>query len=156
MDAATLSNIFEPFFTTKEKDKGTGLGLSTAYGIVKQHGGNSWAYSEIGFGTTIKLYLPFCREEEIRGEEAASEMKTESDTNEPLTVLVAEDEAVVRELIVSMLELQGGSVLVGKSGKKALSAINHHDGPLDLLLTDVIMPDMSGKDLHNRESCALD
>lgn len=151
MDAATLSNIFEPFFTTKAKDKGTGLGLATAYGIVKQHGGNIWAYSEIGLGTTIKVYLPVCREEDIQ-EEAAPEMKTESDTNEPLTVLVAEDEKVVRELIVSMLELQGYSVLVGKSGKKALSAINCHDGPLDLLLTDVIMPDMSGKDLHNRLS----
>jgi len=151
MHAETTKKVFEPFFTTKEKDKGTGLGLSTAYGIVKQHGGNIWVYSELGFGTTFKVYLPVSREAEIHQvEEVAKKMKTESKPTDSLTVLVAEDEEVVRDLVVSMLELQGYKVLVGDSGKEALSIINHHEGPVDLLLTDVIMPDMSGKDLYGQ------
>ena len=155
MDRETANKVFEPFFTTKEKDKGTGLGLSTAYGIVKQHGGNIWVYSEPGLGTTFKVYLPVARKEERRIEEVAQKMKPQTKASEALTVLLAEDEAVVRDLVVSMLEMQGYTVLVGESGREALSIINHHEGPVDLLLTDVIMPDMSGKDLHGQLSHAF-
>jgi two-component system, cell cycle sensor histidine kinase and response regulator CckA len=143
MDAETQSRVFEPFFTTKD-GRGTGLGLSTAYGIVKQSDGYIWCDSEPGSGTTFTVYLP-------RFEAAAP--VAESEPVEPLEaggteiVLLAEDEQVVRRLVKEMLERLGYSVLVASNGAEALERLEEHEGRVDLLLTDVVMPGMSGREL---------
>lgn len=147
MDAETREHIFDPFFTTKEKGKGTGLGLATVYGIVKQHGGSIWVYSEQDKGSTFKIFLP-----------AALAAVTDSIT--PLTmskngrgtetILLAEDSEMVRNLTVHILERQGYTVLSGTNGTECLRLLADHDGPLDLLITDVVMPDMNGKMLFER------
>jgi PAS domain S-box-containing protein len=152
IDLEKIDQVFEPFFTTKEKEKGTGLGLSTAYGIVKQHGGNIWAYSEPGLGTTFKIYFPAVPREASQPPEPAAKAEAPSQPAGEATILVAEDEEVVRDLVISMLEMQGYHVLSGKNGAEALSIVNKHGGAVDLLLTDVIMPDMSGKDLYGQVS----
>jgi signal transduction histidine kinase len=143
MDAATRQHIFEPFFTTKEKGKGTGLGLATVYGIVKQAGGDIWVYSEVGQGTTFKLYFPRVAEE-----------TAEAPTHEPAqpaqsleTVLVVEDEQAVRDLTVKMLQKLGYKILTAASGAEAIEISRMHAGPIALLLTDVVMPSMSGRQL---------
>jgi len=149
MDEETQRRIFEPFFTTKEVGKGTGLGLSTAYGIVKQSGGNIWVYSEVGHGTTFKVYLP-------RIGEVAEEYEPTVMTSERVegteTILVAEDEEMVRKLAVQVLELYGYQVLEAANGGAALLICERHEGPIDLLITDVIMPEMSGRELADRLS----
>jgi two-component system cell cycle sensor histidine kinase/response regulator CckA len=143
MDPDTRSHIFEPFFTTKERGKGTGLGLSTVYGIVKQHGGDIWVYSEPGKGTTFKIYLP----------QAAVASAGATDERDPPaasgseTVLLVEDEQGVRRLVRDILELYGYSVLEADSGEKALEMQASFEGRIDLLLTDVVMPKMTGRDL---------
>ena len=144
MDAETQAHIFEPFFTTKEKGKGTGLGLATVYGVVKQSGGFIWVYSEPGKGTSFKIYLP-------RVEEA---VEAPSPTSIPAelphgseTILLAEDEQDVREITREFLALSGYTVLEAKDGIEALEAARNHMGKIDVLLTDMVMPGMSGRDL---------
>jgi CheY-like chemotaxis protein len=145
MDEATRSRIFEPFFTTKETGKGTGLGLATVYGIVKQNGGHVWVYSELGHGTTFKVYLPSAEKKLIPGQE-----KTE-DVLPPrrggVTVLVVEDDPVMRRLTRKMLEEHGYRVLEAEDGNAALAAISSVSGKVDLTLTDVVMKGMTGPDL---------
>ena len=147
MNSETQSHVFEPFFTTKEEGKGTGLGLATVYGIVKQSGGYIWIYSETEHGTTFKVYLPRAQEvlaeAFIPGMEASPRGGTE-------TILVAEDEIAVRSLVCSVLESGGYTVLEGESGDAALLIARAHDGHIDLLLTDVVMPRMSGRELADR------
>ena len=146
MDAVTLSHVFEPFFSTKG-EKGTGLGLATVYGIVKQHNGNVWVYSEPDMGTTFKIYLP-----------VASEVTDEKETVKQMkfvrkgveTVLLVEDNEQVRHLGRAILERQGYTVLEAQSGEDALAILASHDGTVHLLLTDVVMPGMNGKELYQR------
>jgi PAS domain S-box-containing protein len=147
MSPEVKERIFEPFYTTKEKGKGTGLGLSTVYGIVKQSGGNIWVYSELGQGTTFKIYLPREEEplEEIREKVVNGELPLGSET-----VLVAEDEEEVRKLVVRILEKQGYKVLEASQGEEALFISKKHEEPIHLLVTDVVMPGMSGRDLSER------
>jgi two-component system cell cycle sensor histidine kinase/response regulator CckA len=144
MDAETQKFIFEPFFTTKELGKGTGLGLSTVYGIVKQSGGNIWVYSEVGVGSSFKVYLPLV-DEEVTAPDADA-MRPESAANAG-TILLAEDEEMVRNLARDCLKLHGYTVLEAANGREALLICQQHEGSIDLLLTDVVMPRMSGKEL---------
>jgi two-component system cell cycle sensor histidine kinase/response regulator CckA len=142
MDEETQAHLFEPFFTTKEE--GTGLGLSTAYGIVKQSGGHIWVYSEPGQGTTFKIYLP-------RVEEAAESLKlSAAPTKLPQgseTVLVVEDDNGVRTLARDVLEVEGYTVLEARDGLEALLICEQHEGPIHLMVTDVVMPGMNGRQL---------
>jgi signal transduction histidine kinase/ActR/RegA family two-component response regulator len=143
MDAETQKHIFEPFFTTKEQGKGTGLGLATVYGIVKQSDGTVWFVSEVGKGTTFRIYLPLV-------DDAVT-----ADTDTPLletvagseTVLLAEDDEMVRNLTRESLKMSGYVVLETSNGREALKASKNFDGPIHLLLTDVVMPGMSGREL---------
>lgn len=144
MDAETQARIFEPFFTTKEKGKGTGLGCSTVYGIVKQSEGNIWVYSEIGKGTTFKVYLP-----RIDGEvqvDGAHESPFELRRGREI-VLLTEDETPVRRLTRMILEMNGYEVLEATNGNEALAIYKKHRGRFDLIVTDVVMPNMSGPEL---------
>jgi PAS domain S-box-containing protein len=147
MDAETMSHIFEPFFTTKESGKGTGLGLATVYGIVKQSGGHVWVYSEPGHGTTFRIYLP-------RTEEAEGPVKPQAAPVTSLegveTVLVVEDDPNVRELITTALKMYGYLLLVAGHGDEALQHAEKHKAPIHLMLTDVVMPQISGRDLWDR------
>ena len=141
MSPETQEHIFEPFFTTKEKGKGTGLGLATVYGIVKQSEGSIWVYSEVGQGTVFKVYLPMASEEERPAEHAVSDADSEAGTE---TILVVEDEEGVRSLVRLALASGGYQVLETPNPESALSTCASYDGPIHLLLTDVVMPDMSG------------
>jgi signal transduction histidine kinase len=147
MTAEVKEQVFEPFFTTKEKGKGTGLGLSTVYGIVKQSGGNIWVYSEPGQGTTFKIYLP-------RVDEPLEELKEKAEVKEiPLgseTILVVEDEGEVRKVAVRILSGQGYKVLEASHGNDAMLVCKQHEGPIHLMVTDVVMPNMSGHELAKR------
>ena len=147
MTPKVRERVFEPFFTTKEKDKGTGLGLSTVYGIVKQSGGNIWVYSELGKGTTFKIYLPRVDEplEEIRKEVLKDELPSGNET-----VLVVEDAEEVRKLILKILERQGYRILEASNGDDALLLHERHGCRIDLILVDVVMPGMSGSELAKR------
>jgi two-component system, cell cycle sensor histidine kinase and response regulator CckA len=151
MDAETQAHIFEPFFTTKEKGKGTGLGLATVYGIVKQSGGYIWVYSEPGHGTTFKIYLPRIEEENV-----SQALDTRSDPRSlqrgSETVLLVEDEKGVRELAREYLEMIGYTVIEAEDGHTALELASMHAGPIDLLMTDVVMPGISGRELAERVS----
>jgi CheY-like chemotaxis protein len=147
MDAETRRHIFEPFFTTKEKGKGTGLGLATVYGIVKQTGGDIWVYSEPGQGTTFKLYFPRVLEplSESSGADPSATRRSGGET-----VLVVEDEQAVRDLTVRILQQLGYTILTASSGAQALEISAAHEGHIDLLLTDVVMPNMSGRQLADQ------
>ncbi|MBW2701704.1 MAG: response regulator, partial [Deltaproteobacteria bacterium] len=147
MDAETMGQIFEPFFTTKEKDRGTGLGLSTVYGIVKQHKGNIWVYSEPGKGAIFKVYLPKTGATEAQAQKNSHANK-DSGGNE--TVLVVEDEAAVLKLAVRALERKGYKVLQAGNGLEGQAVADAHDGPIQLLLTDVVMPKASGKEMAEK------
>jgi signal transduction histidine kinase len=147
MDKEVLEHIFEPFFTTKEQGKGTGLGLAMVYGTIKQCGGFIWVYSEKGKGATFKIYLPLVEE----GEEGEA---TQAVEERPLTgtetILLVEDETGVRGLAEQVLADYGYRVLAASRGEEALRLAAQSDGPLHLLLTDVVMPGMSGRELAER------
>jgi len=150
MDEATQARIFEPFFTTKEKSKGTGLGLSTVYGIVKQSGGSIFVYSEPGKGTAFKIYLP--RVDEVPGERGPVVEKRPGPAlpQGAETVLVAEDDETLRRLIYEILQSSGYAVLEAGRGEEALRLAGEHAGPIHLLITDMVMPGMGGRDLAVR------
>jgi len=147
MNQETLAQIFEPFFTTKGKDKGTGLGLATCYGIVKQHGGNIWVYSEPGHGTTFKIYLPIATGSPKPSRKKSSMAESPGGGE---TVMVVEDDESVRTLTCAILARCGYRVIESKSAMDAIEQSNRTEGPLDLVLTDVIMPDMKGPEVYHR------
>jgi len=140
---AVRSRIFEPFFTTKEIGKGTGLGLSTVYGIVKQSGGYVWVYSEVGKGTTFKIYLPRVDAPAVTGEFAVEPQ----DLRGTETVLLAEDDETLRALTTSVLRKLGYTVLAAGTPQEAQALARRREGTIHLLLTDVVMPGSSGRDL---------
>ncbi len=149
MDAKTQAHIFEPFFTTKDFGKGTGLGLSTVYGIVKQSGGSVWVYSEVGIGTTFKVYFPCVS--------PALEMAPPSDQSEKVeggshTILIVEDEAALLEVTHRSLAAVGYAILDAHSPAEAIRISESHPGPIHLMVTDVIMPGMSGAQLASHLS----
>jgi len=144
MNAATQARIFEPFFTTKELGKGTGLGLATVYGIVKQSGGYIWVYSEPARGTTFQIYLP--RVEEPL-EDLHARAPAEPGIRGTETLLLVEDEGSVRTLSRTILESRGYTVLEASGPREALETARRHEGPIHLVVTDVVMPEMSGWDL---------
>ena len=147
MDEATRGRIFEPFFTTKEPGKGTGLGLSTVYGVVKQTGGSIWVYSEPGRGTTFKVYLP------RHGASAAAAEQDRPSATVPAataTLLLVEDHEQVRTLVHMVLEKLGHTVVAAASGGEALAAAAAREGPIDMVVTDLVMPGMDGKELVER------
>ncbi|HEV2195678.1 MAG TPA: PAS domain S-box protein [Candidatus Acidoferrum sp.] len=144
MGADVLTRIFEPFFTTKENGKGTGLGLATVYGIVKQSGGNVTVYSEVGHGTTFKVYLPLSEEAPSKKETAVPEGIVPNGTE---TILLVEDEDSLREVTREYLTNKGYTVLVAPDPDSAVGAAAHSAKPVDLLLTDVILPGSSGVQL---------
>jgi two-component system, cell cycle sensor histidine kinase and response regulator CckA len=163
MTREVQAQIFEPFFTTKEKGKGTGLGLSTLYGIVNQSGGNIWVYSEPGQGTTFKIYLPRVDKPEPEGRDLPaghSGRHRARPSNErrrsleghaqswPETILVVEDDDQVRKFAVRVLKGYGYTVLEASNGEAAIEVAAKHSEPIHLLLTDVIMPGMSSKDME--------
>ena len=141
------AQIFEPFFTTKERDKGTGLGLSTVYGIVKQHGGNIWVYSEPDKGTTFKIYLPTTTGTAVPVMKSRPERR---DINGTETIVVVEDDAGVRDLVVNLLKRYGYTVLNAAGGLEGLKIMKAHHGPLHLLLTDIVMPLINGVALFEK------
>ena len=146
MDSETIAHIFDPFFTTKDKGVGTGLGLSTVYGIVKQHQGHVSAYSEPGLGTTFKVYLP--RSARVAGVDSQRTAFGPKPYGTE-TVLVVEDEPVVRNLASEALEMLGYAALAAADPSEAIAVSDSHDGPIHLLLTDVVLPEMDGRSLYN-------
>jgi len=146
MDKEVIGHLFEPFFTTKEVGKGTGLGLATVYGIVKQNNGFIDVYSEPGRGTTFKVYLPRV--------EVGPEIKTAAVEQKPMTgsetVLLVEDDEAILRLGTLMLERHGYTVLVAQTPNAALALVQKYEGPIHLLVTDVVMPEMNGKDLKTK------
>ena len=149
MDEKTQAHIFEPFFTTKEKGKGTGLGLATVYGVVKQSGGYVWVYSEPGHGTTFKIYLPQITEEVLIGAQEPV-LPSRQIPKGSEVILLVEDEAGVRELAREYLEMSNYTVLVAEDGHTALELAAMHAGPIHLLMTDVVMPGIGGRELADR------
>jgi nitrogen-specific signal transduction histidine kinase/CheY-like chemotaxis protein len=145
MDAETQSRIFEPFFTTKMVGQGTGLGLSTVYGIVKQSGGFVWVYSEPGQGSVFKVYLPEASAPRVldHGMEAAPQPPAWGSE----TVLVVEDEEIVRNLALRGLREHGYMVVEARNGAEALAYVREHPGAVDLVISDVVMPEMGGREL---------
>jgi PAS domain S-box-containing protein len=146
MDDETRERIFDPFFTTKPE--GTGLGLATVYGIVKQSGGHVWAYSEPGMGTTFKIYFPVG---DVRASSPAraAPVSVESLSGDE-TILLVEDAAMLRPIVAEMLELYGYTVIAAADGIDALEAAERHEGAIDLLLTDIVMPRMNGRELSEQ------
>lgn len=147
MDEATTKQVFEPFFTTKEK--GTGLGLATVYGIVKQHGGNIQVRSKPGQGTVFRCDFPVSGEV-VQKEVTSPRSSTEEDSGGDAIILVVEDESGVRNLAVDLLKQRGHEVLSAESGSECLELLQDYTGPIDLLLTDVVLPGMDGRTLSVR------
>src|SRR5439155_4634569 len=138
------ARLFEPFFTTKEPGRGTGLGLATVYGIVKQSGGYVWAYSELGHGTTFKIYLPRVAET-LEAPESTTGAPTPVRGSE--TVLVVEDQEEVRKLTKRVLQARGYTVLTARHAAEALEIVDQHPTQIHLMVTDVVMPGMNGREL---------
>jgi len=147
MDAGTQARIFEPFFTTKGQGKGTGLGLATVYGVVKQSGGFIWVYSEVDHGSTFKIYLPQVTADLERGAIEKTSRGAHPGTE---TILFVEDEQSVRELVRDYLGKSGYRVLQAADGVQALEVAAAHKGPIHILVTDVVMPRLSGRELVTR------
>ncbi len=147
MDTETAQRVFEPFFTTKPQGKGTGLGLATVFGIVKQHNGNILLYSEPGHGTTVKIYLPPAPEIPADTLDMAALIDSADGTE---TILVVEDEIMVRQLACKALRARGYQVLEAASPVEGLQLAREYPSPIDLLLTDVIMPHLNGRQLHEQ------
>ncbi|MCF8056766.1 MAG: response regulator [Desulfocapsa sp.] len=149
MSKETLAHVFEPFFTTKKKGKGTGLGLATSYGIIRQHGGSVHVYTETGQGTVFKVYLPRLLDQEMLqpGDPIAKE-KMSSGGSE--TILLVEDDPMVRRICVDILKNFGYSILEAENGEDALQVFERYHGKIDLLLTDVVMPRMGGTELAEK------
>src|SRR5260370_3218791 len=145
--AEKKARIFEPFFTTKELGKGTGLGLSTVYGIVKQSGGSIWAYSEVGKGPTFRMYLPRVSED---AQEYKRRTELERASRGTETILLVEDDETVRDLTHEVLMNYGYEVLDAAHGYAALLVCERYPKTIHLLLTDVVMPEMSGREVANR------
>ncbi len=148
MDQETRMRVFEPFFSTKG-EQGTGLGMATAYGIVKQHGGNIWAYSEPGHGATFKVYLPLTEVTMIHPEDSTARVSATGQMGTE-TILLVEDNRQVLELSLAILSQKGYRVKTAANGQEALEVLERLEGTVDLLLTDVIMPEMNGKELYAR------
>lgn len=147
MDPKVRAKIFEPFFTTKETGKGTGLGLSTSYGIIRQHGGDIWVYSEPGMGSTFKIYLPAAHESPRRISFTPSER---TGTGGPETILVVEDEPGVAEIMRESLSEKGYEVLMASAPGDALAVARKHEGPIHLLLSDMILNSMHASELSRQ------
>jgi two-component system cell cycle sensor histidine kinase/response regulator CckA len=147
MDASTRARAFDPFFTTKPPGKGTGLGLSTVYGIVKQSGGSVEVYSEPGRGTSVKVYLPRSDERADRHTPARG---TTGPPNVQATVLLVDDDPHVAAASRRALERAGYVVLSASNGREALEVAERHRAPIDLLVTDLVMPEMGGRELARR------
>jgi two-component system cell cycle sensor histidine kinase/response regulator CckA len=147
MDAETQAHIFEPFFTTKPQGKGTGLGLATVYGIVKQSGGFIWVYSEVGRGTCFKIYLPRVEQPVEKSALTQSVSVAPRGTG---TILLAEDEHDVREVAREFLESGGYTVIEAHDGAEAIQLAEKHAGAIQLLVTDMVMPGMTGQELAGR------
>jgi PAS domain S-box-containing protein len=150
MDRETLSRIFEPFFTTKEAGKGTGLGLSTVYSVVRQNGGVVNVYSEPGSGSTFRIYLPRRSGEGERAEPAPKPPSAAAADGGAETVLLVEDDPTIREVALTVLRRRGYRVLSAPDAEEGLALLAAHDGPLHLLVTDVVMPGMNGRELSER------
>lgn len=149
MSDETRMRIFEPFFTTKEISKGSGLGLATVYGIVQQSGGNIWVYSELDRGTTFKIYLP-CADDKLGKGPDSTQSETLPRRRDGTTILLAEDEPVMRQLMRKMLEEHGYSVIEASDGHSALDAMDKQEKAVHITLTDVVMKGMSGPELALR------
>ena len=148
IDQSIQNQIFEPFFSTKGA-QGTGLGLATVYGIVKQHGGNIWVYSEPGQGTTFKIFLPVS---EVSSADPGKEPETITEIQGNETILIVEDNDMVRHLTDEILRPLGYAILTAQNATEALAVAASHPHPIDLVLTDVIMPDMDGKTMFTKLS----
>jgi CheY-like chemotaxis protein len=146
MSPDIVARVFEPFFTTKERGKGTGMGLSTAYGIVQQSGGHIFVYSEPGLGTTFKVYLPRVT---AAGKHVAVSPSTEMARGTE-TIAVVDDDAGTRNVVCKVLRANGYNVLEASAGDNAIDRVKQHEGPIHLLITDVIMPAMNGRELSER------
>ncbi|HTS49715.1 MAG TPA: response regulator, partial [Bryobacteraceae bacterium] len=146
MDAETEAHLFEPFFTTKEPGRGTGLGLATVFGIVTQHGGWIDVYTELNHGTTFSIYLPRAASAQAELPDSSKEIVP----TRPATILLVEDQAAIRLLAEDVLSDAGHRVLTAANGRAAFELAQKHSDPIDLLITDVVMPEMSGPDLADQ------
>ena len=146
MDTVTKQKIFDPFFTTKEMARGTGLGLSSAYGIIRNHGGIINVYSEVGQGSTFNVYLP-ASEKEVTVKKTKAPEGIFKGTE---TVLLVDDEEAILEVGKEMLEAMGYRVLLARNGKEAVDVYSEHAGDVDLVILDMVMPDMSGSEVFDK------